>query len=123
MRQSILPGRQSQLPSHPANAALAAKLLEKKKETEAIMALEKASGRFLERMEDLANDFDVIADAGKVHGEVLEQWPNMFRILGLFLASRQRQAESDEQSSEQSGERLVRVPIEDLRDTRPSSSS
>ena len=107
MRQSIAPGRQSQLPSHPANAALAAKLLEKKKECEAIIALEKASGKFVERMEDLANDFDVIADAGKgasnfqvesghctfqltrrtVHGEVMEQWPNMFRILGLFRTS------------------------------------
>lgn len=65
MRQSVVPGRQSHLPSHPANAALAAKLVEKKKECEAIIALEKASGKFVERMEELANDFDVVADAGK----------------------------------------------------------
>ncbi|KAH8108103.1 hypothetical protein BXZ70DRAFT_36644 [Cristinia sonorae] len=122
MRQSVVPNRQSNLASHPANAAHQAKLTEKKKECEAVMALDKASGKFVERMEELANDFDVIADAGQVHGEVLEQWPNMFRILGLFLASRQRQAESEEQPTDQVGERLVRVPIEELQASKDETS-
>ena len=96
--------RQSQLPGSVANAAAAAKLLEKKKEFEAVVALERASAQFLKRIEDLGEDFDTMADAGIgayilaldssrkylmlishiVHGQVLEQWPNMFRILSLF---------------------------------------
>ena len=56
--------RQSQLPGSVANAAAAAKLLEKKKEFEAVAALERASAQFLKRIEELGDDFDVIADAG-----------------------------------------------------------
>lgn len=101
MRQSMAPNRQSQLPGQVPSAALSAKLLEKKKECEAVIALEKASSKFLQRIEELGDDFDIVADAGKgpwslqvcfvsnkhcvtVHGQVLEQWPNMFRLLGLF---------------------------------------
>lgn len=64
MRQSMAPGRQSQLPSQASNAAAQAKLLEKKKECEAIIALEKASANFVRRIDALGDDFDVIADAG-----------------------------------------------------------
>ena len=101
MRQSMAPGRQSQLPSQAANVAAQTKLLEKKKECEAVMALKRASANFVRRIEALGDDFDVMADAGvgellfrsslrtlfiirEVHGQVLEQWPNMFRILDLF---------------------------------------
>ncbi|KAJ3559370.1 hypothetical protein NM688_g389 [Phlebia brevispora] len=93
----------------------ARKLLEKKKEFEAVQALERASAKFLKRMEDLGDDFDVIADAGTVCGQVLEQWPNMFRILNLFLSSRETNPESDEAGEGSTvGQRLVRVPIEEL---------
>lgn len=64
MRQSVAPLRQSHLPNPATNAAAAAKLLEKKKEFEAVLALEKASAQFLKRIESLGDDFDVIADAG-----------------------------------------------------------
>jgi hypothetical protein len=101
MRQSIAPLRQSHVPVQPPNAASLAKLAEKKKEFEAVAALEKASAKFLKRIEDLGDDFDVMADAGAgeklaklidytlshdlgVCGQVMEQWPNMFRILNLF---------------------------------------
>ncbi|RPD63713.1 hypothetical protein L227DRAFT_359230 [Lentinus tigrinus ALCF2SS1-6] len=84
MRASVAPNRQSQLPGSVSSAAAAAKLVEKKKEFEAVAALERASAQFLKRIEDLGDDFDVMADAGIVHGQVLEQWPNMFRILSLF---------------------------------------
>ncbi len=56
--------RQSQLPGSVANAAAAAKLSEKKKEFEAVTALERASAQFLKRIEDMGDDFDIMADAG-----------------------------------------------------------
>ena len=64
MRASMAASRQSQLPGSVANAAAAAKLLEKKKEFEAVAALERASAQFLKRIEDLGEDFDTMADAG-----------------------------------------------------------
>ena len=64
MRQSVAPLRQSHLPNPALNAAATTKLLEKKKEFEAVLALEKASSQFLKRIESLADDFDVTADAG-----------------------------------------------------------
>ncbi|KAI0730766.1 hypothetical protein C8Q76DRAFT_669392 [Earliella scabrosa] len=112
MRASIAANRQSQLPRSVTSAAAAAKLLEKKKEYEAVAALERASAQFLARIEDLGDDFDVTADAGVVHGQVLQQWPNMFRILGLFLSQRQQQMEDENASTPATSERLVRVPIE-----------
>ncbi|KAI0812625.1 hypothetical protein BC629DRAFT_1280757 [Irpex lacteus] len=112
MRQSIAPLRQSHLPNPSLNGAASAKLSEKKKEFEAVLALEKASTQFLKRIEGLADDFDNIADAGIVHGRVLEQWPNMFRILNVFLSSREQA--SGNESNEVEGERLVRIPIEEL---------
>ncbi|KAI0780009.1 hypothetical protein C8Q74DRAFT_1262563 [Fomes fomentarius] len=115
MRASVAPSRQSQLPSSVTSAAAAAKLLEKKKEFEAVAALERASAQFLKRIEDLGDDFDVMADAGLVHGQVLEQWPNMFRILSLFLSQREERTENENASAPATGERLVRVPIEELR--------
>ncbi|PIL34053.1 hypothetical protein GSI_03762 [Ganoderma sinense ZZ0214-1] len=111
--------RQSQLPGSVASTAAAAKLLEKKKEFEAVAALERASAQFLKRIEELGDDFDIMADAGTVHGQVLEQWPNMFRILSLFLSQREQLAEDEDASS--SGERLVRVPLEELRQAEPKA--
>ena len=64
IRQSIAPLRQSHVPGQPTNAAAQAKLIEKKKEFEAIAALERSSAKFLKRIEDLGDDFEVIADAG-----------------------------------------------------------
>lgn len=64
MRASMAASRQSQAPGAIASAAATAKLLEKKKEYEAVAALERASAQFLKRIEDIGEDFDVIADAG-----------------------------------------------------------
>ncbi|KAH9945689.1 hypothetical protein B0H21DRAFT_791554, partial [Amylocystis lapponica] len=116
MRQSAAASssRQSQLPNPAINAAAAAKLLEKKKEFEAVAALERASDNFVKRIEELGDDFDVMAEAGRVHGQVLEQWPNMFRILGLFLSMREQHSDSSETTPASSGERLVRIGLEDL---------
>ncbi|KAI0674765.1 hypothetical protein C8Q78DRAFT_1008790 [Trametes maxima] len=122
MRASIAASRQSQAPGSIASAAAAAKLLEKKKEYEAVAALERASAQFLKRIEDIGDDFDVIADAGIVHGQVLEQWPNMFRILSLFLSQREQHAEDEVTSTPSMGERLVRVPIEELRQAESKTS-
>jgi DASH complex subunit DAD2 len=46
-------------------AAATAKLLEKKKEYDAVCALERASTLFLERIEGLGEDFDIMANAGE----------------------------------------------------------
>lgn len=64
MRQSVAPLRQSHVPGQPTSAAALTRLAEKKKEFEAAAALERASAKFLKRMEDIGDDFDVMADAG-----------------------------------------------------------
>lgn len=64
IRQSIAPLRQSYVPGQPTNAAAVAKFNEKKKEFEAVAALERASAKFLKRIEDIGDDFEVMADAG-----------------------------------------------------------
>ncbi|OSX66700.1 hypothetical protein POSPLADRAFT_1053321 [Postia placenta MAD-698-R-SB12] len=123
MRQSVATSaRQSQVPNPAANAAAAARLLEKKKEYEMVAALDRASAQFVKRLEELSNDFDVMADAGTVHGQVLEQWPNMFRILSLFLSTREGQSNNPEAQPPATGERLVRVPVEGLRSTDERST-
>lgn len=79
-----------------------------------------------------------------VHGQVLEQWPNMFRILSLFceyistvatcsalsddpdpVANRGQATElqGDEESSASTGDGscLVRIPIDELQVSKPAS--
>jgi hypothetical protein len=63
MRQSVAPNRVSQT-SHPSSNAHA-RLLEKKKEFSAVSALEKASALFLERIEGVKEDCDIMANAGE----------------------------------------------------------
>jgi len=129
MRQSVAPTRASHAASsinpQPPNLAAVARLQEKKKEFEAVAALERASAAFVKRIEGLGDDCDVMADAGLVHGQVLEQWPNMFRILGLFLANRDQpmepQAAGDSTVSTEDGSCLVRIPIDDLQTSKPTS--
>lgn len=66
MRQSsIASSRQSTLQNPALNAAAQARLLEKKKEYEAVAALERTSAQFVQRIDQLGDDFDVMADAGK----------------------------------------------------------
>ncbi|KAG5638809.1 hypothetical protein H0H81_010038 [Sphagnurus paluster] len=87
MRQSVTVNRASHgglLNSQANSSAAAIKLLEKKKEFDAVSALEHASALYLERIEGLGEDCEVMADAGQAHGQVLEQWPKMFEILSLF---------------------------------------
>lgn len=65
MRQSMAPTRASHAASHqPPNPAALARLQEKKKEFEAVSALEKASALFVKRIEGLGDDCDIMADAG-----------------------------------------------------------
>lgn len=67
MRQSLpVANRTSHLALPQSNsAAAAAKLLEKKKEFDAVSALERASTLYLERIEGFSDDCDVMADAGQ----------------------------------------------------------
>ena len=106
MRHSVAPNRISQAGGHSNSAAAHAKLLEKKKEYDAVSALERASALYLERIEALGDDCEVMAKAGEgqpyplihyvfpnqtyhnqVHGQVLAQWPKMFQILSQFRES------------------------------------
>ncbi|KAG0695925.1 hypothetical protein DFH29DRAFT_1005005 [Suillus ampliporus] len=90
MRQSVAPNRISHTASQANSAAAISRLQEKKKEFEAVAALERASALFLKRIEGLADDCEVMADAGQVHGQVLEQWPLMFQTLSLFSVNSTR---------------------------------
>ncbi|KIO06165.1 hypothetical protein M404DRAFT_139561 [Pisolithus tinctorius Marx 270] len=115
MRHSVAPSRMSQAASQVTNAVAMTRLLEKKKEYDAVAALERVTTLFVNRIEGLADDCEVMADAGQVHGQVLEQWQNMFRILDLFLANRQQHGVDDSAVVESApGERLVRIPLDEL---------
>ncbi|KAH9962004.1 hypothetical protein BGW80DRAFT_1181054 [Lactifluus volemus] len=115
-RASHAPGSQQQPPS----PALLARLADKKSEFEAVEALQRTGALFLRRLECLADDCDAMAEAGIVHGQVLAQWPQMFRILNMFLAAREASAmtangaEVDAATDVSAGGRLVRVPIDEL---------
>ena len=67
MRASVAPNRTSYAagPSSQPSAAALSKLVEKKKEYDAVSALEKASALFLERIDGLGDDCDTMADAGE----------------------------------------------------------
>ncbi|EFI28178.1 hypothetical protein CC1G_14205 [Coprinopsis cinerea okayama7 len=121
MRPSMAYSRVSYLPSSVSSAAAVAKLAEKKKEFDAVSALERASTQYLERIMELADDCEVMADAGQVHGQVLAQWPKMFEILSQFLSARQQLQEEGATETSIMGERLVRLPIEELKANSTSS--
>ncbi|TDL22583.1 hypothetical protein BD410DRAFT_898166 [Rickenella mellea] len=130
MRQSSAyaarPSHAGSLASQASNAALNLKLLEKKKELDALSALERASEEYVKRMEALGLDCETMANAGRVHGDVLAQWPTMFRILGLYLSGRtEPQADNadEEENAPPAGERLVRVPIESLQQAQPEPAA
>lgn len=65
MRQSVASGRASHVTTSTSSAAAISKLLEKKKEYDAVSALERTSTLFLERIEALGEDCDTMADAGE----------------------------------------------------------
>jgi hypothetical protein len=68
MRHSVAANRTSHaasLNSQANSATAASKLLEKKKEFDAVSALERASTLYLERIEGLGEDCDIMADAGR----------------------------------------------------------
>ena len=66
MRPSVASLRSSLAPSahHPPSAETLAGLDQKKKEAEAVDALQRASALFLQRLEGLADDCEAMADAG-----------------------------------------------------------
>ena len=67
-KSSIYSARQSHagsLSSQAANAQLKAKVLEKRKEHDALLALERMSAEYVRRLEAIDLDCNVMADAGK----------------------------------------------------------
>lgn len=68
MRQSVAPNRISHaasLSSQISSAAAASKLLEKKKEFDAVSAFDRASALYLSRLEALGEECDIMAAAGE----------------------------------------------------------
>jgi len=68
MRQSVAPNRASHSSSAPhasSSTAALSKLIEKKKEYDAVSALERASALYLERIEALGEDCNTMAKAGE----------------------------------------------------------
>ncbi|KAJ4468329.1 hypothetical protein J3R30DRAFT_3305840 [Lentinula aciculospora] len=125
MRPSSIANRTSYamgMVSQANSQATLLKLIEKKKEFDAVAALEKTSSAYLERISGLADDCDVMALAGEVHGQVSEQWPRMFHILSLFLTSRET-TEDQPNSPSPEGEMLVRIPIEDAMESNNAAST
>ncbi|EJD49552.1 hypothetical protein AURDEDRAFT_161109 [Auricularia subglabra TFB-10046 SS5] len=84
-----------------------AKLAEKKKEYEALAALERASAEFRQRLDALSAQGDIMADGVETLGEVLSNWPNMFKLVNLFV-------DPEQQASDQPTEanRLVRLSVD-----------
>ncbi|KLO19489.1 hypothetical protein SCHPADRAFT_64278 [Schizopora paradoxa] len=100
--------------SAAASQAAQTYLLEKMKEYAALEALERTSADYVRRMENIDLDCNLMADAGKVLGEVHAQWPEMFRILSLAVPQK---GSSDQQADGAEGnecEILVRVPLDEL---------
>lgn len=75
MRPSTFGSRGSQA---AVSAAASAKLLEKRKEYEAVAALAQASQLYLERIEGLADDCDIMANAGEGVLNCSLLFPSMF---------------------------------------------
>jgi transcriptional antiterminator Rof (Rho-off) len=61
MRDSVAPTRSS----HASSAAAQAKFVEKKKEYEAVTALDKLTSLMADRMEGLSEDTELMAKAGE----------------------------------------------------------
>ncbi|KAF7321447.1 hypothetical protein MKEN_00665200 [Mycena kentingensis (nom. inval.)] len=116
MRQSVAGNRISYAAgSNAATSAQATqKFIEKKKEYDAVSALQRASALYLQRIESLADDCETMVEAGKIHGQVLEQWPRMFQILNLYLASKDTSSDESPEQTTSDPHRLVRVNKEDL---------
>ncbi|KAJ3761794.1 hypothetical protein EV361DRAFT_792383 [Lentinula raphanica] len=121
MRPSSIANRSLYANPQTNSQATLLKLNEKKKEYEAVAALERTSSAFLERILGLADDCDVMAMAGEVHGQVSEQWPRMFHILSLFLNA--RGSSEDQADSTSQGEMLVRIPIEDAIESNAAANT
>ncbi|KAH9027356.1 hypothetical protein EDB84DRAFT_1250468, partial [Lactarius hengduanensis] len=88
------------------------------KEAEAIDVLQRVSVLFLRRLKGLGDNYKVMADAGAMPGEVLAQWPQMFRILNLFRGSITYVEGAGTETDDDApllppGERLVHVPIDE----------
>ncbi|PAV20325.1 hypothetical protein PNOK_0295200 [Pyrrhoderma noxium] len=121
---SVRASHAGSLASQSSSAQAEAILLEKKKEHDALLALERVSNEYLRRLEAIDYDCNIMADAGRVHGEVLSQWPEMFRILSLSVPSLNPQSKPDGEAqnniAQQNCERLVRVPIDELQERQSS---
>lgn len=89
MRHSVAPHRASSAMQGGFSAALS-KLVEKKKEYDAVSALERASALYLERIEGLGEEFDIMANAGEgdcLYCLTITHTNSIFQSMVKFLRS------------------------------------
>ncbi|TRM70300.1 hypothetical protein BD626DRAFT_448777 [Schizophyllum amplum] len=124
MRQSTAANRTSIYPNAaPANTATQmATLLEKKKEFDGTAALERSSAFMRQQIEDIAEDCDIMGSGSETLGRVTSQWPKMFEILALFLSQSGQDPEIQD-LSQVDGQRLVRLPLDQLHQEVPNPPS
>ncbi|KAG9032350.1 hypothetical protein FS837_002765 [Tulasnella sp. UAMH 9824] len=119
-RPSTLSSRPSALPPGRAGSSAqsaALRLLEKRQEWEAIAALDEATEEIVKSLEQLAAQGNVMADGGRAVASVMNNWPNVLRVISLFAKDSSGSA-AVETKEETAGDgelpRLVRIDANSL---------
>ncbi|KAF9792532.1 hypothetical protein BJ322DRAFT_53694 [Thelephora terrestris] len=107
-RQSI--ASRSQFGQSSAQSAATQVLRNKKKEYEAISALEQSCAELISTLEDMATDLNTTAEATIAIGKAMEHWTEMFQILSISLEALSAQDHPSPPN------RLVRLSLDALQD-------
>ncbi|KAF9650569.1 hypothetical protein BDM02DRAFT_1323337 [Thelephora ganbajun] len=105
-RQSI--ASRSQFSQSSAQIATAQALRNKKKEYEAISALEQSCAELIVTLEEMATDLNTTAEATIAIGKAMEHWTDMFQILSISLEALSAQDQPSPPN------RLVRLSLDGL---------
>jgi len=96
----------SQFGQSSAQSATAQALRSKKKEYEAISALEQSCAELITTLEEMATDLNTTAEATIAIGKAMEHWTDMFQILSISLEALSVQDQPSPQN------RLVRLSLD-----------
>ncbi|KAG9005014.1 hypothetical protein FRB94_001904 [Tulasnella sp. JGI-2019a] len=82
--------RQSQMGAAPGRSApsaqsLATRLLDKRAELEAVTNLDETTAEVVKVLVDLAKEGNIMADGGRAIAGVMINWPNVLRVIDLFV--------------------------------------
>ncbi|KAG8880597.1 hypothetical protein FRB97_009522 [Tulasnella sp. 331] len=81
-RPSNMAGAQGR--AAPSAQSLAARLLDKRAELEAVTNLDETTAEIVKVLVDLAKEGNVMADGGRAIAGVMINWPNVLRVIDLF---------------------------------------